>query len=312
MTRFVSIPREVQEAISECRDLIQDIPIESLQSGDDTEFDSLLQRINRTLAEEAVTPKAAIGTIHHFACSGGTIMSKSVAAMPNVCLLSEVDPLSMYGLQPSRPVFAPTDLLRHLRYACRTIDDDIIIDAYLAMLNAIVRKLTSMGMHVVIRDHSHSHFCTDTKFDDRPTHLDVLMKSLTVRPVVTVRNPVESYISLLRNEWESYEPTGFDEYCRRYLAFLELHAGSPVYKFEDFTDEPGDVLRKICDDLCLDYDDHWQSLLSIIPLTGDSGRTSNLISPQAAKPVSEALRNQMEVSKNWARLAPRLGYQLDF
>ena len=38
--------------------------------------------------------------IHHFACSGGTVISKCVAAMPHVALLSEVNPLNRFGADP--------------------------------------------------------------------------------------------------------------------------------------------------------------------------------------------------------------------
>lgn len=307
--RRPTIPPEVQEAIRECQDLIQSVPTEPLHSGDNTEFETLLQRLNQTIADEAATSAGAVGTIHHFACSGGTVISKSIAAMPNVCLLSEIDPLSTYGLRLSRPVFAPTDLLRHLRYACRLIDEDIITDAYLAMLDTVVQRLDAVGMHVVIRDHSHSHFCTDVSFDERATHLELLAKSFKTRPVVTVRDPVESYISLLNNGWESYQPVGFDEYCRRYLAFLDRHSDAPVHKFEDFTEDPAYVLKAICEDLCLEYEDGWQDLLSVISLTGDSGRASHIIAPRAPKPVSDALQSQMEMSQNWTRLATQLGYQ---
>ena len=35
-----------------------------------------------------------IRVVHHWACSGGTIISRSLAQLPNVVLLSEVHPLA--------------------------------------------------------------------------------------------------------------------------------------------------------------------------------------------------------------------------
>jgi len=57
-------------------------------------------------------------TAAHFACSGGTLISKCIAALPNVQLLSEVDPLSSY-VAPGANGFTPTDLVALLRQSSR-------------------------------------------------------------------------------------------------------------------------------------------------------------------------------------------------
>ena len=44
--------------------------------------------------EQYLDSKPVIRLIHHFACSGGTLVSKCLSVMPNVFLLSEVHPHS--------------------------------------------------------------------------------------------------------------------------------------------------------------------------------------------------------------------------
>jgi hypothetical protein len=47
-----------------------------------------------------------VRTLHHVACSGGTLISRCLAALPGVVLLSELNPLNRYGgaFNPSHPL----------------------------------------------------------------------------------------------------------------------------------------------------------------------------------------------------------------
>ena len=247
-------------------------------------------------------------SIHHFTCSGGTIISKCIAAMPNVCLLSEVDPLSAMGFDSARPHFAPTDVIRHLRFSPRCIEDEVVVNCYLAQIKSLAIDLNKRGMSLVLRDHSHSNYCVERAADSRVSHIEILRRHFDSCAIITVRDPVESYGSLLGNRWETYAPRGFDEYCRRYLDFLDEHRTLPVYKYEDFTADPESILMQMCSNLALDYNDVWQSTVSIFSLTGDSGRASDEVSHRTRKPVSDDLARQIEVSRNWEKLSDRLGY----
>ena len=50
-------------------------------------------------------------------------------------------------------------------------------------------------------------------------------------------------------------PATFDEYCRRYLAFLDAYAGVPVVRYEDFVASPQRAIERVADFLgpgCVD------------------------------------------------------------
>ena len=76
---------------------------------------------------EAVVFSEPIRTIHHFACTGGTLISKCIATMPNTQMLSEVDPLSTM-LQSKKPKFALTDIIILMQQSTRGIESGLIID----------------------------------------------------------------------------------------------------------------------------------------------------------------------------------------
>ncbi len=50
--------------------------------------------------EPEAPQKQPIRIIQHLSCTGGTLISKFLAAMPNVVLLNEVNPLSQLHLDP--------------------------------------------------------------------------------------------------------------------------------------------------------------------------------------------------------------------
>lgn len=81
------------------------------------EAKSLIERCEKALEESALATKPALRVIHHLACSGGTLVSKCVAALPNVFLLSELHPTSKLHMGGGKPKFLPADVTTQARYA---------------------------------------------------------------------------------------------------------------------------------------------------------------------------------------------------
>jgi len=59
-------------------------------------------------------PAAPIRVLHHWACSGGTVISRCIASQPQVVLLSEVHPLAYLRVAQAYPYYFPTDLIQQL------------------------------------------------------------------------------------------------------------------------------------------------------------------------------------------------------
>ena len=71
--------------------------------------ESLLAQCEQALGDVNTKPKLRI--IHHLACSGGTLISKCISALPNVYLLSELHPTTTLHMGGGRPKFLPADVL---------------------------------------------------------------------------------------------------------------------------------------------------------------------------------------------------------
>jgi hypothetical protein len=269
---------------------------------------SLLQQCLELCEEAGRVNPEPVRTIHHFACTGGSLICKCLASMPNTQLLSELDPFSMMQLNTDDPIFTPTDIIAQMRQSTAGVDEDLIVELFMNNLNVIVNSTIRKGQRLILRDHSHSQYCSYRNLESRKSFRSLIMESYPVRSVVTVRDPLDSYLSLLSNGWVHFSPQTFDEYCRRYLVFLNDYKDVPIIRYEDFVTSPVKVMGEICDLLELPFVDDFEDLYSVIKLSGDSGRKAEIIAPRKRRNVSELLKQEASDSANYSCLRDALGY----
>lgn len=270
---------------------------------------SLLEQCLALCAQVEAAGPEPIRTLHHFACTGGSLISKCLAAMPNTQLLSEVDPLSRMLEPPDRrPRFTPSDMISLVRASARGASQGLIIEMFLADLGLIHGESCRLGQRVVLRDHAHGHYCLDS-IEDRPGLRDIVATRFTVVSALTVRHPLDSYLALRANGWIQHRPPTFDEYCRRYLAFLHDHAGLPITRYEDFVAAPGIVLPQLCADLRLPYRADFIDVFDALPVTGESGRSGTVIGRRERRPVDADLQREAAQSPGYRSLLQALDYE---
>jgi hypothetical protein len=270
-------------------------------------FPSLLAQCEAMCA--GLAEPEPVRTLHHFACTGGTLISKCIAALPGVVLLSEIDPLSTLMLVPFRKKMAPlTDLFIALHLSLRSVDQDVIAAGFHAAVEATASALARQGMHLVIRDHPHSQFCTRVDPAARPTVREMLSRGRPPVSAVTVRHPLDSFVSLSLQSWSRFSPHTLEEYSRRYMAFLDRHADLPILKYEDFVADPAQGLRALCDMLRLPFDPAALDLFRIIRISGDSGRSGFEIAPRPRRDLSPEIAAGRDTGAYQA-LCARLGYE---
>ncbi|MCR9222566.1 MAG: sulfotransferase [Hyphomonas sp.] len=232
--------------------------------------------------------------------------------MANVLVLNEIDMhSSMGGFNYQDPAFSPTDLISLLRQGDPHLSTDLVSKLFRTNLDVIRRDQSSIGRDLVLRDHSHSHFLTGERVPERPTLLENARRVGAVRSVVTVRNPIHSYASMTLNEWhKDFSPATFDEYCRRYLSFLDAHEDVPRIKYESFVSAPHETMKEICRVLELTYFQGFEDVYGMFRFSGDSGRSrpDKIFAPDD-RPISPVLQEQVSQSTHYAALAERLEYQ---
>jgi hypothetical protein len=269
---------------------------------------SLLEQCRELLADASTHAPPPIRTIHHFACTGGTLIARCIATAPGAHVLSEVDPLSPIPHKQT-PLFTPTDLIGLLRHGSRPVESDLYTEVFLAGLQTVYDNARQQGTDLVLRDHAHSHFCWGDHVSPRPTLAEIVGQRFPLSSLITVRHPLDSFLSVTAKGWRHFSPFTIEEYCRRYLMFLDRHKDMKIIRYEDFVCQPESVIDEICAALDLAPAQHFMSLFPAIHLSGDSGRSGRRIAPRPRRTVSADLLRDAEESATFATLTARLGYR---
>jgi len=247
-------------------------------------------------------------TIHHLACSGGTVISKAVQAMANTLVISEIHPDELfYRFNP----FDPTQLL--LAQTKLGNNSHLRRSIFLRRIAECVELADTGGLTLVLRDHTHYDYSARPQVPQYPALLGALSAHYETCSLLTIRNPLEAFISLQKNGWNQ-AVSDFDDYCQRYETMVShyqtLNAG--LLRYEDFCADPDTFMLRTCELLDLNFNASFRDALQQIPMTGDSGRGRQLgaIQTLSPKPVSRELAQQANQSDAFNRLAERFNYSI--
>lgn len=259
----------------------------------------------------AIRRKGTLRVIHHLACTGGTLFTKCVAAQPRVMVLNEVDPYSdVVRSQDGKSAFAPSDVLALIKSSEALSDDKTIGEIFLNDLKLLLGKLSGERKSLVLRIHSQGAYVKGGAVRATARINSLLETRFDVKSVVTVRDPIDSFLSLKANDWLFYTPPTFDEYCRRYLAFLQDNAGTPWFKYEDFIARPRHIMQELCAALDLEYSPDFIERFHNYRFSGDSGRTGSVIERRTRRAYDAQFVDDAGNSKSYHALADLLQYEI--
>ena len=248
-------------------------------------------------------------SLHHLACTGGTLISKVIASLPGVALISEVNPLNRHsaGFHPSNPLLL-------LEQAWRPLRPEEIRPAFQAEISQALRICADADHSLVLRDHSHSDFCRGSQPQRDVLLLSWLVPRHRFRSLRTLRHPLDSWLALLHAGWHTqFQPSTLLEYCRRQQAFLDATDAMPQLHYEDFCTAPLSGLEQICDALLLPFDPGALKRFGNVHLSGDSGRcNTKRIEPRPRRAIPESVQvelNQHGTQRALAELCERTDYR---
>lgn len=272
-----------------------------------TEQSSLLEKCAQVCAQYQ-EQKPTIRIIHHLACSGGTLISKCLSAMPNIFLLSEVHPYSNLHLGGKKPKFLPTDIASLSRYARIPDLERLHKDLFISNIKIAHEHVKRNGGSLLLRDHTHSDFHTELEPKNTPAIINVLAENFNIQSVITFRNPIDSYLSLQANGWVHFTPPSFEEYCARILKMLNIYNSCPVFHYESFVFSPEKILMEICNALSISYNESWSLYFDIAQVSGDSGRSGSTIVERPRREMEESFKKEMLQSKSYEEIKFRFDY----
>lgn len=251
--------------------------------------------------------KPTLSLIQHLSCTGGTIICRCLASLPDVVLLSEVNPLSKIHLESPR--FSPTDMTYLANIGGFPAVDELSRKIFRTEIKVILKHLKLFNKHLVIRDHSHSDYLTTNLLEGQGTTRKFLAADYNVKAVVTVRHPVDSYLSMQLRGWVKFSPPSFDEFCRRYLLFLKYNPTLSLFKYEDFARQPEATIQAISNVLNLKYTPNFIKHFNQHKLTGGSGRSSDeVIRLRQRRSYDEGFAQEVSQSTHYREICRSLNY----
>lgn len=311
-TDLKTLQQELQQALSLINDYSathNDTGSAVLDTGGLNNTQSLLERCATVVNADKENTKPTLRIIHHFACSGGTLICKCLAAQPNVFLLSELHPTTRHGNNWSKASYTPRDIITQAFYGGIPQAEKLAEDIFVDNVIKTEKHTTELGGTLLIRAHSHADYCMNVPQPEIDTVTRLLQPHFDIKQLVTVRNPIDSFLSLRQNRWIHFQPNTFEEYCRRLLKFLQAFKPSQIVYYEDFVSEPEQQIEKCAELLQIPTTENATEYFDVFKVTGDSGRSGGDIAPRPRKPISDEYKQEILQSDSFKVLCEHYDIQ---
>lgn len=247
--------------------------------------------------------------IHHLARTGGTLISKCIASMQGINLLSEIHPLGTHVFNPALQASRWFQLLDEQTASSLPLQSE---DDFVEAIFTINEKAIANDTTLVIRDWTHLDYHGAPYVDQPAFELStarVLAKQFQLSQVFTLRHPVHQFTSLNRLRVLK-QPFSVADFMQGYLAFTRLALDGDWYRFEDFLQDPDRVLQQICTSLDLTYDATWVDRWAEYKfITGDGSNLKSINPGQAADRTFErSLLAEFEKNDDYQQAIQLLDY----
>lgn len=250
-------------------------------------------------------PKLRI--IHHMARTGGTVISRCLASMQSIVLLSEIHPLGTRRINPLHQAHAWYGLLNSTELESARGGQLNFLEA----IQLISLRCSEQGKTLVLRDWSHLDY-TGVPFTQpgyRSLLAESLQSSFTLVRFSSVRHPLDQWLSLAQLPFR--DRLGPTRFLRGASRFAESAVETGFIRFEDFTRDNDRTLRQLCTGLELEFDpeyrDRWPAYTNI---TGDvfPGRAGASITPLPRRAMDAAEKRRFCALPLYDLTTTRLGY----
>ena len=201
-----------------------------------------------------------------FCRSGGTVLNRCLGSLPNVIMLSEVNPLGV-GSNKDGISLTVQEQAKHW-YGIEMTSDN-----FAEGVVELERISESTGKHLVIRDWSFVNFVPNPINNFNPAGkfltLEALGERCEIIPFVLVRDSIDVWLSYNAGNLICHRPIKrFFEYYLGYIKEI-LKKGIRVFKYEDFCRNPSDIIRQICDYTGLKYSESFLNYEVFDKVNGD-------------------------------------------
>lgn len=232
--------------------------------------------------------------------SGGTLLNRCLASIPNVVMMSEVGPLknqvaeqakNWYGITLKSSTFV--DSVRELNQICEETSRHLVVRLWVVGEFASGRRDSPAPTYRL----SGYHALRET-FDE-------------VRAIALLRDPIDIWIS------RGCRSEGFFRNYRRYVENV-LADQIPVFHYEQLCRDPDGTMRLICERLSLPFDERYNEFHAWTNVRGDTnyetsrGRELKHIKRLKRRRIPRRFRNAINASQDMIAVNSALGYPVSY
>lgn len=200
-----------------------------------------------------------------FARTGGTLLNQILGSLPNVVILSEVNPLGGgWGREGIASLTTPrAQALGWYGIELKTSD-------FGQSLKELSRVCKSQFRRLIVRDWSFVNFMPYENNDYNPplrllTLLEI-KKHCSVRPFALVRDAVDIWLS------RNIEPADiFFYYYLKYVRAIKS-LNCRIFKYEDLCEDPESFVKDLCQYLKIDFSERYKDFAAFHTVNGDVQR----------------------------------------
>ncbi len=245
-----SIQKKLYQVIDESLALLKQSSIsEQKPAALDVPIPSLLEQCLELCEQHQEQSQEPLRTIHHFGLPLDSPLLSSLATIPNTRVLTDI--------HPNNNSFK--DTIKNQTLVARSInsnnqtesnsEDEYRIKVFLNDLQQIQKESNQIGQRLIICD---NHCLSQTDKTQSPDLLTLLNRQFTVRSLIVVTDPVDSYPVYCAAQ-SGMPHFSFEEYCQSMFAFMEANSDLIVIRREGFAADPERMMREMCEKLALPF-----------------------------------------------------------
>ncbi len=198
-----------------------------------------------------------------FSRSGGTVLNRCLGSLPNVVIMSEVNPVG--GGKGSGEVNYSTvkDQAKHW-YGI-----DLKSEGFTENILELYNYCVDNGKHLIIRDFPYINFVPSPLNNKNASNsfstLEALNGKVDLKHFAFVRDSIDSWVS-----FGAKKPRKYFRYYKKYVQAV-IDADMPFFKYEDFCTDTDETMKAICNYAGLEYSESYKNYGSFTTVNGDVG-----------------------------------------
>ena len=196
-----------------------------------------------------------------YARSGGTLLNRCLSALPNVVILSEINPEATW-ISGLNKISNQSERWYNIK-----IEDTNFIN----QIKQVKEHCDENNKHLIIRDFSYGSFVPRSYNNFNPSYTLLLLNALKETDIeitvfAFVRDAIDIWLSMNESQKKFYdrELSGLHKFTQ-----LLISNSIRVFRYEDFCSNPEKEMRRICEYIKIPYSEEFKNYYKVQNVTGD-------------------------------------------